>query len=327
MTDPTPAATPATGNPAVDDLVQPFQIETSHLRGRMVRLGATLDEILQRHAYPDAVAAMLGETMTLAVLLSSMLKYEGIFTLQTKGDGPISLMVADITSVGDIRAYAQFNEAAVAAAAKDVPIAPAPALLGKGYIAFTVDQGPHTERYQGIVELSGKTLADCVQHYFRQSEQLDTGLTVQVGRTDEGHWRAGGIMLQRLPEQQPQMDGTAPQLSSDAEDGWRRAMVLMASTTTDELLATDLRANDLLFRLFHEDGVRVWPPSHLRFGCRCSRERVVTMLSSLPRAEVETMKVDGTDEVEVVCQFCSTAYRFDESELDRVYGTKGDPQP
>lgn len=315
---------PAAINPAVDDLVQPFQIEASHLRGRMVRLGPTLDEILARHAYPEAVARFLGETMTLAVLLASMLKYEGIFTLQTKGDGPIKLMVADVTSVGDVRAYAQFDEEALAKAGDDVLIAPAPALLGKGHIAFTVDQGQHTDRYQGIVELYGKTLADCVQHYFRQSEQLDTGLTVLVGKTPEGRWRSGGIMLQRLPEQQK--PGAAPQLSSDVEDGWRRAMVLMASTTADELLAADLRANDLLFRLFHEDGVRVWPPSHLRFGCRCSRERVVAMLSNLPRAEVETMKVDGSDTVEVVCQFCSTAYRFGEAELDAVYqGKDGSP--
>lgn len=320
-----PAPTPAEVNPAVDDLVQPFQIEASHLRGRMVRLGPTLDEILARHAYPDSVARFLGETMTLAVLLSSMLKYEGVFTLQTKGDGPIRLMVADVTSVGDVRAYAQFDEEALAKAGDDVEIAPAPALLGKGYIAFTVDQGPHTDRYQGIVELYGKTLADCVQHYFRQSEQIDTGLTVQVGRTAEGHWRAGGVMLQRLPEQQPSAEHGLP-LSSDAEDGWRRAMVLMASATSGELLDPNLRANDLLFRLFHEDGVRVWPPSHLRFGCRCSRGRVVDMLSSLPRAEVESMKVEGRDEVEVVCQFCSTAYRFDEAELDKVYGSNDDPQ-
>lgn len=310
-----------TANPAVDDLVQPFQIEASHLRGRMVRLGPTLDEILARHAYPDAVAEFLAETLTLAVLLSSMLKYEGIFTLQTKGDGPIRLMVADVTSVGDVRAYAQFDEEALAKAADDVKIAPAPALLGKGHIAFTVDQGQNTDRYQGIVALYGKTLADCVQHYFRQSEQLDTGLTVSVGRDDDGRWRAGGIMLQRLPTQQP---NAAAQLSNDVEDGWRRAMVLMASTTADELLDPALRANDLLFRLFHEDGVRVWPPSHLRFGCRCSRERVVTMLASLPRDEVETMKVEGTDEVEVVCQFCSTAYRFDEAALDTVYGGKAE---
>ncbi|WP_029008571.1 Hsp33 family molecular chaperone HslO [Azospirillum halopraeferens] len=300
-------------HPGNDDLVQPFQIEASRLRGRLVKLGASLDDILTRHAYPEPVAQFLAETVTLAVALASMLKYEGVFTLQTKGDGPIRLVVADVTSVGDVRGYAQFDEEAVKAAADDIAIAPAPALLGKGHIAFTVDQGGDTDRYQGIVALYGKTLADCVQHYFRQSEQIETGLTVHAGRVD-GHWRAGALMLQRLPPD----PGT--RLSSDHEDDWRRAMALMASTTAGELLDLRLAASDLLFRLFHEDGVRVWAPNHLRFGCRCSRERVVGMLAGLPRAEVESLRVaDGS--VEVVCQFCSTAYHFRDADLDRVYGT------
>lgn len=308
--------TSSSANPAIDDLVQPFQIEATRLRGRMVRLGAALDDILSRHAYPDTVARFLGETTALAVLLASMLKYEGIFTLQAKGDGPLRLLVADVTSTGDVRAYAQFDQQAVERAADDIAIAPAPALLGKGHIAFTVDQGQHTERYQGIVELSGKTLTDCVQHYFRQSEQIDTGLTVAVGRDGgTGPWRAGGIMLQRMPEPQA---GEAGPLPSDTEDGWRRAMVLMASAKAEELLAPELRANDLLFRLFHEDGVRVWTPHHLRFGCRCSRQKVADMLGKLPRDEIQGLKVD--DKVEVTCQFCSSTYRFSDSDLDQIYG-------
>lgn len=309
-------------HPLHDDLVQPFQIEASRLRGRMVKLGPALDEILTRHAYPPTVARFLAETMTLAALLASMLKYEGIFTLQTKGDGPIRLMVADVTSVGDVRAYAQFDEEALAKAEDDALIAPAPALLGRGHIAFTVDQGSNTDRYQGIVELYGKTLADCVQHYFRQSEQIDTGLTVVADRSvnedgSPGVWRAGGIMVQRLPQ-----DPTQGILSSDNEDDWRRAMVLLSSVTGDELLDVDLPASDLLFRLFHEDGVRVYQPNALRFGCRCSRERVENMLASLPRTEVQELKIDD-GRVEVTCQFCSTAYHFDDADLDRVYGGQG----
>lgn len=309
--------------PLRDDCVLPFQIESSRLRGRMVKLGPALDEILTRHAYPDTVARFLAETVALAVLLSSMLKYEGIFTLQTKGDGPIRLMVADITSVGDIRAYAQYDEEALAKAERDVDIAPAAALLGKGYIAFTVDQGSDTDRYQGIVELYGKTLADCVQHYFRQSEQIDTGLTVSVDRETRddgveggtrGAWRAGGIMVQRLPE-----DPTEVNLGTVDEDGWRRAMALLASATGDELLDPDLSAKDLVFRLFHEDGVRAWDPKALRFGCRCSRQRVADMLSKLPRAEVETLRLED-GRVEVVCQFCSSAYHFNDADLDALYG-------
>ncbi|CAO3405749.1 Hsp33 family molecular chaperone [Azospirillum largimobile] len=303
--------------PLTDDFVLPFQIEASRLRGRVVKLGPAIDEILTRHDYPPTVARFLAETATLAVLLASMLKYEGIFTLQTKGEGPIRLMVADVTSVGDVRAYAQFDPEAVAKAEADVEIAPAAALLGKGYIAFTVDQGPDTDRYQGIVELYGKTLTDCVQHYFRQSEQIDTGLTVSVDREVKpdgtpGQWRTGGIMIQRLPQEQGLV-------ASDKEDDWRRAMVLMASVTGDELLSTDLAASDLLYRLFHEDGVRVYEGHALRFGCRCSRERVENMLRSLPREEVQELKIDD-GRVEVTCQFCSTDYHFTDADLDRVYG-------
>lgn len=303
--------------PLTDDFVLPFQIEASRLRGRVVKLGPAIDEILTRHDYPPTVARFLAETATLAVLLASMLKYEGIFTLQTKGEGPIRLMVADVTSVGDVRAYAQFDPEAVAKAEADVEIAPAAALLGKGYIAFTVDQGQDTDRYQGIVELYGKTLTDCVQHYFRQSEQIDTGLTVSVDREVKpdgtpGQWRTGGIMIQRLPQEQGLV-------ASDKEDDWRRAMVLMASVTGDELLSTDLAASDLLYRLFHEDGVRVYEGHALRFGCRCSRERVENMLRSLPREEVQELKIDD-GRVEVTCQFCSTDYHFTDADLDRVYG-------
>jgi molecular chaperone Hsp33 len=300
--------------PLNDDYYLPFQIEASQLRGRMVKLGPALDDILTRHAYPETVARLLAETAALAVLLASMLKYEGIFTLQTKGEGPIGLMVADVTSVGDVRAYAQFDEEAVRKAEDDATIAPAAALLGKGYIAFTVDQGADTDRYQGIVELYGKTLADCVQHYFRQSEQLDTGVTVAVDHDEKGGWRAGGIMVQRLPRDP---NSHLPP-TGDVEEDWRRAMVLLTTATSEEMLDPALPAQTLLHRLFHEDGLRAWTPTALRFGCRCSRERVSDMLASLPRAEIEQLKVDDKH-VEVTCQFCSTTYEFDDAELDRVY--------
>ena len=201
----------------LSDYIRPFQIEASGLRGRLVRLGPELDGILSRHAYPAPVARFLAETLTLATLLSAMLKYDGVFTLQGKGDGPLKLLVADVTSEGKMRAFAQYDAAAfegehAARMTEDAELAPAAALLGKGYLAFTVDQGENTERYQGIVELYGKTLADCVQHYFRQSEQIDTGVAVAAELTEAG-WRAGGVMLQRMPEE----GGTAPILSSDPD--------------------------------------------------------------------------------------------------------------
>src|SRR5215475_1943589 len=163
-----------------DDLVQPFQIEPFALRGRLVRLGPALDSILTRHAYPAPVATMLGEAITLALALAGALKYEGVFTLQTKGDGPIKLMVADVTTAGAIRGYAQFDAARLEA--ETAATGSVPRLLGAGYLALTVDQGEHTERYQGIVELQGSTLAECVHHYFRQSEQVEAGLKVAVAR-------------------------------------------------------------------------------------------------------------------------------------------------
>ena len=219
-----------------DDLVQPFRIDPFALRGRLVRLGPAIDRILSQHAYPTPVAAMLGEAITLAVVLAGALKYDGIFTLQTKGDGPIRLMVADVSTDGAVRGYAQYDQAKLdavttAAAGAGVSLS-VPRLLGGGYIAFTVDQGEETDRYQGIVELAGATLADCAQHYFRQSEQIQAGIKLAVGQTGPGDtWRAGGLMLQRVPP-----EGGYGVIADDVEDGWRRAMVLMSSATSDELI-------------------------------------------------------------------------------------------
>ncbi|WP_044558790.1 Hsp33 family molecular chaperone HslO [Azospirillum sp. B4] len=305
------------------DVVQPFQLDRSNLRGRMVRLGPVLDEILGRHAYPGPVAQMLAETITLAVTLAAALKYEGVFTLQTKGDGPISLMVADVTSAGAVRGYAQFDEDALKAVldapgAASGPWAPVPALLGKGYLAFTVDQGEHTQRYQGIVGLEGERMDDCVRHYFTQSEQLATGIVVHAGRSDgaDGTWAGGAIMLQALPDEDA--GGAATEHKpSDLEDDWRRAMALLSTVTPAEVLDPALPVNDVLYRLFHEEEVRAYEPHGLAAQCRCSRDRVVTVLQSLPREEVAELKVDGA--VDVACEFCSTHYRFDDAELEAVY--------
>lgn len=299
----------------LNDYIRPFQFNSSHLRGRLVRLGPELDGILHRHAYPAPVARFLAETLTLAALLASMLKYDGVFTLQGKGDGPIRLLVADVTSDGGMRAYAQYDAAAFEGEkgdrmAEDADLAPAAALLGKGYLAFTVDQGEGTERYQGIVELYGKTLADCVQHYFRQSEQIETGVVVAAEATEAG-WRAGGVMLQRVPE-----EGGVAVVPSDHEDDWRRAMVLLSSASPQELTGAGVEGDQLLYRLFHEEGVRASPARLLSFRCRCSDERVRGMLQGLGRRDVEHIMVDGA--AEVVCQFCSTAYRYDEAALAEI---------
>jgi len=287
-----------------DDLIQPFKIEGQDVRGRLVRLGPLVDTVLGRHQYPPAVANLLAEMLAMAAALAATLKYEGVFTLQTKGDGPVRLLVADVTSGGDMRGYAQFDDERLAAAVADGGFLSVPKLLGAGYLAFTVDQGQHTERYQGIVELAGATLADCVHHYFHQSEQLDAAVKIAAGRMRSG-WRAGALMLQRLPPSAAAAD--------ESEDDWRRALALMASSTAEELLDPELAPNDLLFRLFHEDGVRVFPPADVRAGCRCSRERVERVLRSLPDAEVADLTVDGL--IVATCEFCSAAYSFSEAEV------------
>ncbi len=243
-----------------DDLIQPFTMESSGLHGRLVRLGSALDTPLRAHDYPAAVATLLGESMALVAGLSGGLKFDGTFSLQARGDGPIKMMVADVTTDGSLRGYADVD-GPVPETGSSIP-----RLLGAGMLAFTVDQGPDTEQYQGIVEIQGDNLAECVQHYFRQSSQFTAGVVLACQQDNDGRWRGGALVLQRLPEDED------PNTFHDREDAWHNAMVLMGSCRVAELCDPNLRAHDLLFRLFHEDGVRVYAPKPLAFACRCSRE-------------------------------------------------------
>ena len=295
----------------LDDLVQPFQIDPFALRGRLVRLGPVLDRILTRHDYPEGVAVLLGEAITLAVVLAGALKYDGVFTLQTKGDGAVRLMVADVSTAGAVRGYAQYDAARLALA-PPVAGASVPDLLGAGHIAFTVDQGEHSDRYQGIVELAGDTLAECAGHYFRQSEQLQAGIKLAVRRAGESRtWRGGGLMLQRVPPE----GGYGP-IADDVEDGWRRAMVLMSSATAAELTDPLMPPRRLLYRLFHEEGVRVYDTYPLVARCRCSRARIETILRAFPADELDEMRNERV--VTVTCEFCNRRYDFDAADFSRL---------
>ncbi len=295
-----------------DDLVQPFRLDPFALRGRLVRLGPTVDRILAQHDYPEPVATLLGEAITLAVLLAGALKYDGVFTLQTKGDGPVRLLVADVKTDGAVRGYAQYDAKRLGEVTPRDDSPSVPDLLGAGYLAFTVDQGDDTERYQGIVEIVGGTLAECAQHYFRQSEQLQAGLKLAVARAgDSGAWRAGGLMLQRVPPE----GGLAP-IGDDVEDAWRRVMVLMSSATPAELVAPDLPPRRLLWRLFHEEGVRVFDTHAVEARCRCSRERIAGILRSFPLDELDDMRKEPV--TTVTCEFCNTRYEFAAEDLERL---------
>lgn len=302
-----------TSDETLYDFVLPFQFESNHLRGRLVRVGPALDLILHQHAYPKAVGKLLAEAVVIAASLGTSLKYEGVFTLQAKGDGPVRMLVVDVTNKGGLRAYAQFTEKDLADHVSDAR------LLGKGYLAFTVDQNKKNDRYQGIVELQNRSLSEAVQHYFRQSEQLRTGIMVQVECDAKGRWHGGGLILQQMPRE----GGIVYDSTTVIDDDWHRAMLLMGTCTSEELTDPLLSPHDLLYRLFHEEGVRVYEPLHFKHECRCSSQRVENMLSSLPREEIEKLAVD--DIVEVTCEFCNRHYRFERSQRDTLYAAANIP--
>ncbi len=288
---------------ANDDIVLPFQLESSLLRGKLVRLGSALDEILRQHAYPDSVAELLAQTTAVAAALGSSLKYDGVFTVQAKGDGPVRMLVTDVASDGAMRACAQFDKDRLGGAPADA------ALLGNGFMGFTCASPDTADRYQGIVKLEGLSLAEAVQHYFRQSEQLPTGILTAASRDEENRWRAGCLLLQRLPS----AGGFDVESSTPEAEDWTRAMTLMGTCTPHELTDPTLPAEELLFRLFHEEGVRVYDPSPLRAQCRCSEARVRSMIGALPRAEIEAMAAKAP--ALVTCDFCSRTYSIGKDDL------------
>ncbi len=291
------------------------------VRGRLVRLGPALDRILEPLRYPPPVAEILAECITMASVLATGLKYEGVFTLQTTGDGPVGTMVADVTNDGALRGYARFDADRLAETTNGA-VGSVPRLLGAGHMAFTVDQGPDTERYQGITELTGATLADCAHTYFRQSEQLETAIAIRaLAREDDTGFAAGGracaLVLQHLPTDTPSGSAEARTRDEAEDEAWRRAVILMSSLTAAEMLDPDLPPRDLLYRLFHQEGIRVYRPKPLAQGCRCSRDRVASTLRMLARSEVDEMSDDGT--VTVTCEFCKADYVFGPGDLDAVY--------
>lgn len=290
-----------------DDVVQPYMIDATGLHGRMVKLGHSVNTIIGRHDYPEPVSILLAEFLALAAGLAAALKYDGVFTLQTKGDGPVPMLVADVTTQGALRGYASVKG--------DIPdlhhlsAAPVPKLLGQGYLAFTVDQGAHMERYQGIVELEGATLEECVHRYFEQSEQFASVVKLSAGRRPDGTMSSGALLVQRLPD-----EGGDDSIGKADEDAWRRATTLMGSAKAHEMLDPALPPNDLLFRLFHEEGVRVFNARSVEAGCRCTREKIEDVLLSLDPNALADMKTSQGD-YEVICEFCSWAVRFTDEDL------------
>jgi molecular chaperone Hsp33 len=292
------------------DYVLPFRIEGHNVNGRVVKLNALASDVLTRHDYPEAVSRLLGEALVLAAMLGSMLKFDGRFILQMQGDGPISMLMADYASGGALRGFAQFDADALQAALK-TDAAPMRLLGAKSHMAFTVDQGADMERYQGIVPLDGDTLAEAALGYFERSEQIGTVLKLAAAPLllagGETQWRAGGIVIQQTaasggidvpPEGDPE----------HFDEEWNRLSILLQTTEDSELLDSELDGETLAYRLFHEDGVRVFEARELKFACPCTRARVANMLRGLPEEDQNEMRAQ--ENIDVRCEFCNEQYVF-----------------
>ena len=312
-----------------DDLIQPFEVAALDLRGRVARLGPAIDEILSRHNDPAPVAKLLGEAVVLTALLGSALKLDGKFILQTQTDGPVSMLVVDFTTPGRLRACARYDAARVAAAIEAGETSGG-ALMGTGHLAMTIDQGPEISRYQGLVAIEGGGLEDAAHEYFRRSEQIPTRIRLAVAEEFERggagvshRWRAGGIMLQFLPKSPERMrqadldpgdapEGVAPHVVPE-DDAWVEGRSLIGTVQDIELLDPLLSSERLLYRLFHERGVRVFNNVPVEAQCSCSRDGVEAMLRSFSQDDRDHMVENGV--ISVTCEFCNANYVFAPSEI------------
>jgi molecular chaperone Hsp33 len=301
---------------ARDDRVTPFAVEALDLRGRLVRLGPTADAILKHYDYPPQVARLLGEALALATLLGSILESHGRFQLQTRSDGPVDMLVVDYDAPGKLRGFARFD----AERLKDVTDPAPAALLGRGHLALTIEREEDAARYQGVVPLEGESLAEAAHMYFRQSEQIPSFVRLAVAEvvTPQGRsWRAGGLLLQYLP-----VSGSRPRdlPAGDAPDGeetfeteddaWTEGQALAATLEDHELVDPDLSGERLLYRLFHERGVKVFAERPVAEFCRCSTERIERLLKSFSDEERGAM-VGDDGRIGVTCEFCATFRSFD----------------
>jgi molecular chaperone Hsp33 len=318
-----PSRTPVAHS--ADDTILPFEVAALDVRGRVVRLGSAVDEILSRHDYPAPVANLLGEAVALAALFGSALKFDGRFILQTQSDGPVRMLIVDYVTGGKMRACARFDKNRVAAAIAEKKTSPAD-LLGRGHLAMTIDQGTDMNRYQGIVALDGTSLEAAAHEYFLRSEQIPTRVRLAVAEelsSDRGdrlkhRWRAGGIMVQFLPQspdraRMADLDpGDAPAhlrgQESAEDDAWVEARSLIETVEDVELIDPSVSTEELVYRLFHERGVRVFDNTTIVAQCSCSRDSVEAMLRSFTQDDRDHMVEDGR--IAVTCEFCSQTYTF-----------------
>ncbi|MDC0394263.1 Hsp33 family molecular chaperone HslO [Alphaproteobacteria bacterium] len=272
------------------------QNKTPKIIGRICRLVPPIQQILDRHHYPDSVNSLLAEAMVITSCLSTTFKLDGVITLQAKGEGPIKTLFCDVSNDGHIRSYAAYDEQEVEQISKQK--AEIPEVMGEGYMAFTIEQNGPNQRYQGIVDLSGKTVADAVTTWFKNSEQVHTEFITKVQKQD-GEWIAATLMLQKIADTGGIEDDTGIELA----DIWSEAKIFAQSVTENEFLDPALELETLLYRLFHELGIYIQPKRPIIDKCRCSDEKVETMLRSIHKDELQTLADENGDLV-VDCEFC-----------------------
>lgn len=313
---------------AWDDTVLPFQLDRTDTRGRVARLDGVLEEILSQHDYPPMIEALVAEAALLTALIGQTIKLRWKLSLQVRGDGPARLIATDYYAPSEagvparIRAYASFDQERLDGSKTPFEN------IGKGYFAVLIDQGPGTEPYQGITPIAGGALSACAETYFAQSEQLPTRFALSYGESQvpgkQAHWRAGGIMLQHMPKASPfvQEGGSGDGgllIASDVIDGeegenWNRSTILLDTVEDLELIGPSVPPTDLLVRLFHEEGVRVFDTQPVRFGCTCSPDRVRQSMSIYSARDIGHMTTDEGI-VTADCQFCGAHYEFDPKTL------------
>lgn len=312
---------------AIDDVILPFAVEPLDLRGRLVRLGPAIDTILERHGYPASVARLLCEAAALTALLGSAMKQEGRFQLQTRTDGVVDMIVVDFDAPDRLRAFARFDAERLAAAEAARRTSGAD-LLGRGHLGFTIDPGGAMNRYQGVVALAGEGLERAAHDYFERSEQIPTVVRLAVGEVVTGagaHWRAGGLIVQFLPESEDRRRQAdlhpgdapegAPEHRLDEDEAWTEGRALAGTVEDHELIDPSLSGERLLYRLFHERGVRVFASQLVREQCRCSTDSIRTMLQRFTPQERKDM-IGDDGKIGVTCEFCSEKREFDPKEFD-----------
>jgi molecular chaperone Hsp33 len=291
------------------DSCLPFQIEGQDIKGRIIRLNDTVDNVLNTHNYPDHISRLLGQVMAFTALIGSMMKYEGILTTQLKGEGPLRLLVSDFmknteSENGIVRGHASFDET--------IPEnAPLTALFGdKSYMAITKDQGKYMDRYQGIVSLEEQNFTAVAEEYFQSSEQLPTKLILTCDKGTNGKWQAAAIMIQHYARSSKHEISREENVT---EDEWNTASILLNTIKQDELLDIGLSLQDILIRLFHQSGIRIFDHTHLQTGCRCSADKLRAVLVSLDMEELKDIAEDGF--ITATCEFCMHNHKFEIAKL------------